>query len=69
MIRVTTNKVTKKKPFPKLMSTGSLIVLFVAENQGTVIKESGIYEIGHHSTSWDSLIFTDYNELVTMQNE
>lgn len=61
----------KPKPFPKLMkSTIGNIVLFTGPYFGTLIVPSHTIgkEIGYYHESWDTEVFTDYNEPITIQN-
>ena len=74
MIKVTVDESAKEsKPFPKLMKdkASMMIVLFVRENKGFVVRkaEGESFDIGHVSGDWDMSYFEDYNEPVTLQNE
>ena len=71
MIKVKTEVKQEPKPFPKLMKseTGN-IVLFTEPDFGTLIVASSTIgkEIGYWQKSWDTEVFTDYNEPITIQN-
>lgn len=69
-VKVATEKENKTIPFPKLMkSINNTIVLFSSEGIGVVIKSSTAYSVGDHNTCWDMILFEDYNEPITLQNE
>ena len=69
-VKTTTEK-QEPKPFPKLMiSENGNIVLFSEPDFGTLIVPSSTIgkEIGYWHESWDTEVFTDYNEPITIQN-
>ena len=75
MIKVTVGeqKTQSEKPFPKLMkSIYGFTVLFNNEKCGTLLDsgecEKGSMEIGEYKETWKMDLFTDYNELITLQN-
>lgn len=76
MIKVTLGeaKPQTEKLFPKLMKsteTGN-IVLFHSPEKGVVVSlgvyKGNPYSIGEYSSSLNMMIFTDYNEPITLQN-
>lgn len=70
-VKTTTREKQEPKPFPKLMiSDNGNIVLFTEPDFGTLIVASSTIgeEIGYYHESWDTEVFTDYNEPITIQN-
>ncbi len=67
-------KTQTEKPFPKLMKSSETgnIVLFHTLEKGTIISlgeyAGNPYHIGEYSSSLNMMIFTDYNEPITIQN-
>ena len=70
MIKVTVGeqKPQSQKPFPKLMKSDDIIVLFYEASKGTVLSENDVWSLGHHSTSWDIEQFSDYEGTITLKN-
>jgi hypothetical protein len=67
MINVTTDEINKG--YPKLMKGVDVIVLFIEEKVGTIVKsDSNIFVIGESSNDWNMKTFTDYNGKLTLQN-
>lgn len=68
---INTNQNSKSLPYPKLMiSDKGTIVLFQSRAIGMVLLEGlSVYNLGHHSFTWDMNAFTDYYEAITLQNE
>ena len=68
-----TENTQQEKPFPKLMKSekSGAIVYFIKRGCGLVVVESkgkigGTFE--SEPFGWDTSIFTDYNEPITIQN-
>lgn len=61
------------KPYPKLMKSGDLIVLFSQVRHGMVIHNGEIqittWLPGYSSTAWDMTNFTDFKGAVTLEND
>jgi hypothetical protein len=53
-----------------MKSINGNIVLFTEPDFGTLIVASSTIskEIGYYHESWDTEVFTDYNEPITIQN-
>jgi hypothetical protein len=62
MINVTVSeqKTQNQKPFPKLMESDDIIVLFSIRND--------TYKLGYYCDEWDTEEFSDFNEPITLQN-
>jgi hypothetical protein len=58
-----------EKPFPKLMVSGDLIVLFTNEHTGTVVHTVGGYSMGYWDDSWKAYLFKDFHGTVTLEND
>jgi hypothetical protein len=63
------NEVSKDKSFPKLMISGELIVFFVYEGAGVVLRIEGDYKLGEYRQSFYMYYFTDYEGAITLINE
>lgn len=66
-----TENTQQEKPFPKLMKSerSGAIVYFTKRGCGLVVVESeNGGDFNSQPYGWDTAVFTDYNEPITIQN-
>ena len=61
---------TSKYPYLGKLFGDDLVVLFINEDTGTVVKEStnGVRPLGQYSRRWDERIFTPLQGRVILEN-
>lgn len=66
-----TNDNIKPKTFPHLSTSGDEVVLFTSPLSGMVVANLSTrgYKVGHHTSSWDSARFIDFEGSVTLSND
>lgn len=75
MVKSSATDTTPTNHYPKLMvSKTGIIVWFTKVSEGTCVgklKDSSTMwcNLGKYSTDWDDSRFTDYNGVITLQNE
>ena len=58
------------KPFPKLMTNESgLVVFFLAPSSGVVVYPNSRQDIGHYANNWLMSFFEDFDGSVTISND
>lgn len=66
----TGDKIKKKRSYPKLMRSDSLVVLFTKEGVGTVVHKhrlnNKLYTVGDHVSCWMMENFQETDEVITL---
>ena len=68
-MKTTINEHKQEKPFPKLMHSDDLVVLFTNDHTGTVICKVVGYTTGQWDDSWRTCLFKDFHGTITLEND